>query len=392
VVQSDAAELPRSKPFQLGLVLAGAISAGVYTAGVLDFLFQALGEWENERGKPGVPDHCVVLKVMAGASAGAITGALGAIALARGLVRREFSNEEIDDRYPDRFPTHQHFRCVLPSLHRTWVQLPTMVSSADGCGGLLGTGDLAKGPVLRSLLNASLLDEIKRSAIEPLDEQNGKPLAPPVPYVASRLHVYNMISNMRGIPYQIQFGKGTTYGMQTIGDRTHYVISDLGSFDVAEKGSWVELDAAKAGLPISVKTLPKRTGDSLGSWDRYGEAALASGAFPVGLASRSLAFAWPYYLERLYPIETRSGLAIRTDFPQDIISKVDTFNFRDRPVRRTFARRRAGDHCRACRHYVTIPQGKQHRRRDPPPGEIRRGGAQSPVRRSYGRTGARVDG
>jgi hypothetical protein len=89
----------------------------------------------------------------------------------------------------------------------------------------------------------------------------------------------------------------------------------------------VELDAANASLPISVTTLPKRTGDPLNSWDRYGTAALASGAFPVGLASRSLSFAWPYYLKRLYPIETRSGLAIRPDFPPEILGEIDTFNF-----------------------------------------------------------------
>jgi hypothetical protein len=327
MVESGANEPPLTKPFQLGLVLAGAISAGAYTAGVFDFLFQALAEWENARGKPGVPKHRVVLKVMAGASAGAITGALGAIALARGLAPRELTKEEIEDCYSDRYPTHQRFRCVLPSLHRSWVALPAMVSGADGSGGLLGTEDLAESPVLRSLLNATLLDEIKRSAIEPLDEQSGKPLAAPLPYVAGRLHIYNMISNMRGIPFQIQFGKGTTYGMQTIGDRIHYVVSDLGSSDVAEKDSWVELDAAKASLPISVTTLPRRTGDPLKDWDRYGTSALASGAFPVGLASRSLAFAWPHYFERLYPIETPSGLAIRPNFPPEIPRQVDTFNF-----------------------------------------------------------------
>jgi hypothetical protein len=327
VAQTNITEPTQAKHFQLGLVLAGAISAGAYTAGVLDFLFQALGEWENARGNPGVPNHRVVLKVIAGASAGAISGALGAIALARGFAPREFTHAEIEDRYPDRYPRHQRFRCVLPSLHRTWVALPTMVSGADGNSGLLGTDDLDGNSMLRSLLNAAVLDEIKRSAIEPLDEQIGAALARPVPYVATRLHLYNMISNMRGIPYQIQFGKGTTYGMQTIGDRVHYVICDLGSTNVAEANSWVELDAAKASISISVTTLPRRTGDPLNHWERYGTAALASGAFPVGLASRSLAFAWPHYLERLYPIETRAGLAIRPDFPPEIVGQVDTFNF-----------------------------------------------------------------
>ena len=67
--------------FQIGLALSGAISAGAYTAGVLDYLFQALNAWEQAKKKdPRAPQHQVNLQVVTGASAGAITGALGAIA------------------------------------------------------------------------------------------------------------------------------------------------------------------------------------------------------------------------------------------------------------------------------------------------------------------------
>ena len=96
--------------FQIGLALAGAISAGAYTAGVLDFLFQALDEWDRQRGKPGVPDNRVALKVVAGASAGAITGALGAVALARGfqpvqcLCLRFFGSEAPQTAERDQLP------------------------------------------------------------------------------------------------------------------------------------------------------------------------------------------------------------------------------------------------------------------------------------------------
>jgi predicted acylesterase/phospholipase RssA len=81
---SERAGPPTPMEFRIGLALAGAISAGAYTAGALDFLVEALEEWEAARGQPGVPTHRTGLKVIAGASAGAITGALGLIALARG--------------------------------------------------------------------------------------------------------------------------------------------------------------------------------------------------------------------------------------------------------------------------------------------------------------------
>ena len=67
-------------PFEIGLVMAGAISAGSYTAGVIDFLIQALDEWEKAKeqarrdiaaGKPtDCPMHEVRIKVMAGARPG----------------------------------------------------------------------------------------------------------------------------------------------------------------------------------------------------------------------------------------------------------------------------------------------------------------------------------
>ena len=59
----------RAGGFEIGLVMAGAVSAGAYTAGVVDFLIQALDQWhEGKRGDdPRCPRHDVSLKVMAGA-------------------------------------------------------------------------------------------------------------------------------------------------------------------------------------------------------------------------------------------------------------------------------------------------------------------------------------
>jgi Patatin-like phospholipase len=343
--------------FELGLSLAGAISAGAYTAGVIDFLVQALSEWDRHRGEPGVAGHRVVLKVVAGASAGAIAGALGVIALARGLKPREFTPEQIANRYPDRYPTHQKYECVLPPLHQTLVKLPAMVRAADGAGGFFGTGDItgetADGArMVRSLLNASLLDEIKRAAIDPPDGTEKAPAPPPVSFVANRLHVYMTLSNMRGIPFEVAFGR-SSYGMQTVGDRVHYVIGDLGTQELKEC-DWLAEDS-KASLPLSVMTLPRLRGaaktsaqmpaqaaepvgatkagpppDPLGSpsvdWDMYGTTALASGAFPIGLASRELRFAMAQYMDRRYPFDLPDRVIVRPKFPPSA-TKSDTFAF-----------------------------------------------------------------
>jgi hypothetical protein len=213
---------------------------------------------------------------------------------------------------------------VLPSLHHAWVDLPAMVSGNGGSGGLLGTGDVADKPadsaqMLRSLLNALLLDDIKRTAIE-----EDAPVVSPVAFVATRLHVYMTLSNMRGIPFEVAFGR-SSYGMQTIGDRVHYVVSDLGAADLNECG-WLARDS-KASLALSVKTLPPGKAGPTGGpppdpygvppadWDMYAATALASGAFPVGLASRQLSFAWEQYWDRSYPVDLPDKVEIRPKFP-----------------------------------------------------------------------------
>ena len=66
-----------SDTFEIGLVLAGAVSAGAYTAGVMDFLFEALDAWYARRNDDDrLPNHNVVVRVIAGASAGGINGAI----------------------------------------------------------------------------------------------------------------------------------------------------------------------------------------------------------------------------------------------------------------------------------------------------------------------------
>ena len=144
--------------------MAGAISAGAYSSGVLDFLFQALDAWEREkRDKPGsVPDHTVVIKVISGASAGSITGALAMTALASGLKPTSYASDQDPTPVDGKKPVHgerQPFRYVLPALYTAWVKRPDM-ACADG---LLATSDLKDGEEVVSLLNSTVLDKLERS-------------------------------------------------------------------------------------------------------------------------------------------------------------------------------------------------------------------------------------
>ena len=63
--------------------MAGAISAGAYTAGVMDFLIEALEDWQGRKnnGEANVPSHHVEIPVIGGASAGGMTGIITASAI-----------------------------------------------------------------------------------------------------------------------------------------------------------------------------------------------------------------------------------------------------------------------------------------------------------------------
>ena len=78
--------------------MAGAISAGAYSAGVFDFLIQALEAWETARRDKAqaqdLPNHRVGIKVIAGASAGAMTGGLGVVSLASRIVPEPAADRE----------------------------------------------------------------------------------------------------------------------------------------------------------------------------------------------------------------------------------------------------------------------------------------------------------
>ena len=72
------------REFRIGLVMAGAISAGAYTAGVMDFLLEALEAWEAaKRADPtSVPSHAARIRALSGASAGAMVSAITVRSLA----------------------------------------------------------------------------------------------------------------------------------------------------------------------------------------------------------------------------------------------------------------------------------------------------------------------
>lgn len=308
--------------FQIGLTMSGAISAGAYTAGVFDFLIQALDEWERARdGKvPGVdpdkiPNHRVGIKVMSGASAGAITAAIGAVALAdAGQTPRLF------DRH---LPGKQSIKCYLPKLYETWVVKPGLVAEGDEKNDFLTNSDLGRPPnpeddfvrtsgipgpapgepqPVTSLLNARLLDEIAKAAVDVINVRAQRP------YIATPLHIYMTLSNLRGVPYKVSFAGGD-YHMISHGDRVHYGVTGLGDWE--SPSAFADDDQPRK---IGAAELVGNAGDKQ-KWKDFSICSLASAAFPVGLAPREIGATLgkdPQHNEyhgRRFPIETLVGKA-----------------------------------------------------------------------------------
>jgi hypothetical protein len=256
--------------------MAGAISAGAYTAGVVDFLIQALDEWEAAkrfaREHPDhpqareCPPHEVRLRVMAGSSAGGMTAGLTA-----GLLGMRFESASAQAP-PDKPATPWN-----NTLYRSWVNgidIAPLLGSRD-----LGGGDL---PV-QSVLDSSVLRDIARDAFlfERPNERASRP------YVADPLHVLLTVTNLRGVPYAPSFEnwpKALQYEMTLHADHMHFVVSR--DPPVADGAFWLKPDDTAYA----------------DTWGVLKDAALATGAFPVGLAPRLLRRPPAQYASRLWAV------------------------------------------------------------------------------------------
>ncbi len=243
--------------FEIGLVGAGAISAGAYTGGVIDFMVQALDEWYAAKaaGTDGVPPHDVKLSVFSGASAGAITAALATGYLASNQPPVTSEAEAAANNGRNKF-------------FDSWVDRIDIMP-------LLGNRDLPKKNKVMSALDSTILAEIADSGLKVTPRMARRA------YVADDFHLLMTVTNLRGVPYEIQFMGGAPnagYTMSLHADYVHFAFGDTTPPAQPDRFSltWNEFGNDNNLLKGKLKTT-----------------ALASGAFPVGLAPRGLSLVIP---------------------------------------------------------------------------------------------------
>jgi len=222
-------------PFHIGLCMAGAVSAGAYTAGVVDYLLSALDRWEQCRGHAGVPTHRVQLSVIGGASAGGMTGFLTAAA--------------INQRSKNLF-------------YKSWVTM----QGDDMLGSLLDCSDLKEVGLFKSFLNGGFVNELASEAFSySSNHWNNTPA-----YIHPQLKVFATLTNLEGFPYPISFNTDLKKQEHTMSVHYDYACFQLETPNQNSRG-W---------MPINL-----RTGLNANT---FKDAALATGAFPLGLPARTL--------------------------------------------------------------------------------------------------------
>ncbi|AGW15054.1 hypothetical protein DGI_3364 [Megalodesulfovibrio gigas DSM 1382 = ATCC 19364] len=179
---------PEPQTYELGLVMGGTVSAGAYTAGVVDFLLEALEEWttaQRERNTSGtlvVPDHHVLLRIATGASGGGVN----AVILAKTL--------------PYTFP-----HMTLATAHLTQSGNPfydVWVNQLD-VAGMADVSDLSPALPVKSLLNAKPLEK----AGDDLIRFTGQGLTPGLrkAFIQDPFEVVLTLTNLVGTPYATEF-------------------------------------------------------------------------------------------------------------------------------------------------------------------------------------------
>ncbi len=282
------------KAFRIGINMAGAVSAGAYTAGVLDFLMEALDEWygAKERGD-AVPMHDVSIDVFSGASAGGMCAAIAAV-----------QAQEDFEHIRDTSKTGTTNR-----LYESWVNRIDIRE-------LLKIQDLKSGEPVSSLLDSTIIKSIADYALTPGTLK-------PRSYISRNLTLFLTLTNLRGVPYSLKnVGSESLESAEAASfEETTSYYGDRLRFETVLNGATTSAKSAKP-LPLN--------DSSQAAWPLLRSAAMATGAFPIFLAPRALERTVDDYCppqwQPVYPIPNEPGIWPDWPYKQSTGATWETLN------------------------------------------------------------------
>ena len=291
-----------TKVFKIGIAMAGAVSAGAYTAGVIDYLLETLSKWEKAKEKNkqlgkdhadydwSIPMHDVVIEVIGGSSAGGMTAAITALSLFEGI-------RPINEYNPDKESNR---------LYDSWVELNDKAKPGQSTlKQMLQSEDIFEEEGVISLLNSRPINAIAERAAS-LDS-----IATNLPdYISPNLEMILTITSLRGIPLAVNFfdevKKTKDLGPPPKPAHKMFLHKGIAHFKVL----------AREDDPIPNHVMPFNPRNEIHRTALL-DCAVATGAFPVGLAPRRLQNTSTTYIrsmvERLFTPRPTGNEAYDTD-------------------------------------------------------------------------------
>jgi putative iron-dependent peroxidase len=274
---------PTSGEFEIALTLGGTVSAGAYTAGVIDFLVEAMDEWEAERGSTACPQHRVRLRVLTGSSGG---GACAA-ALARALAHRfppQYLAAAADP--PDKASRNP--------LYRLWV----LGFDIEGLCAISKQGE----PELLSLLHPG-------PAVDPFPRD--VPRSEPRPWVSEPLTMLLTLTNLSGVPYRFGAEGNSSLGQGFVRHEDYVRIEYF--FRPSSPGGVIWPDAFRVDAYATASTDAGQVDSGCFSFDDAWAFVRATSALPVVFPTIELHRpAWHYLYQPLVAL-TASGAGLALD-------------------------------------------------------------------------------
>ena len=224
--------------FPISICMAGAVSAGSYSAGAMSVLIEALRRLDDdELDLPHRPVHKIALKGISGASAGSMQAALSALDI--------FSAKGQDGNYQE-------------LGKKAWYE-----STIDK---LLGIEDLESDNEIFSILNSEYL---KNNALQRISEHIKLDSIPS--FIEGSFQLRFSITNLRGVPYSLSFPEGNSvkFGMSQHNEYVRYSFSSNGE----EVANYRNIN------PLNIRP---------SDYESLIDGALASGAFPLVFAVKGL--------------------------------------------------------------------------------------------------------
>ncbi len=260
-----------NQKFKICLTMAGAVSAGAFTAGVMDYLLETLELWEKAKVKNralgidhadydfSIPMHEVEIDVISGSSAGGISGALTLLNVVDGAYQPVNKDNPLGKN--NRF-------------YQSWVE---MGDDSKSCTfeKMLENGDIKKGEKPESLLNSQAIDVIANNAL------NIKKLRSFPSYISDSLDLILTTTNLRGLNFKIDFGGNEKSGS--------VITSHAGFFRYKLANS-----IYPQGIPDGDELYYVLDLNNPKDMGYLKDATLSTAAFPIGLKSREITISQKY--------------------------------------------------------------------------------------------------